>query len=598
MFGTRFVSPPLRPLVSVLASFAGAAAIAACSAGEDGASSEPRPPAEKSLSVLFEPSGSTFAESQTVTLSVEDPRAEVHYTLDGSVPTAGSPIYQAPIVLQASTRIRAQAIVPAADSEASVGGGGQRAGAGGHNGAGAAGTGGTSKSGGGTAGRGGAGGGAATDERRGAIASEAYLRVSADAAAFTSHLPIVVIHTFESGRLDPRGTEFVPATFMLLEPSSGSTALLGRGSFDSRIGIHVRGATSREFPKKQYAVEFRRDGDDTDQDRPLLGMPAESDWILSDPIPFDRAMVRNALAFALSNRIGRYAPRTRFVEAYLVDGGGDVQKSNFLGFYTAIEKIKRGRERVDVAELEDTDTTEPNVSGGFILAIDKGQNHFDAGGSPLQFVYPEPEAMGSAARRPQVDFIRRYIDDFVQAASARDFQQPSTGRHYSEFIDVDAWIDHNIINALTKNVDALRISTYFSKDRAGRLVAGPVWDFDRSLGTPYDDRATEPAEWKFAGSDGTDYFAEGWWRFLFADPMFKARYRTRFLALLDKELAPVELTRAVDTLVSQVGAAADRNFARWPDSPPRNGSYQAEVTLLKDFLHKRAAWIRDQLTRW
>ena len=149
-------------------------------------------------------------------------------------------------------------------------------------------------------------------------------------------------------------------------------------------------------------------------------------------------------------------------------------------------------------------------------------------------------------RRPQLDFIRTFIDGFGQAASAADFKHPSTGQHYSEFIDVDAWIDHNIINALTKNVDGLRFSAYFHKERGGRLAAGPVWDFDRSLGTPYDPRATEPEEWNADVVNATDYFNEGWWRLLFRDPDFRSRYRARFKALLNGEFSADNLDRIVD----------------------------------------------------
>lgn len=544
---------------------AGATTVLACSDGHDSQLREAAP-APESLRVVFEPSSGTFVGAQTVTLDVEHPGAEVHYTLDGSLPSASSPLYEAPLVLEASTRIRALAIATpagAADAKPSHPGGV----------------------------------GDAASEGRGAVASEAYLRLAENVAEFTSHLPVIVIHTFESGPLDPHSTEHAPATLMLFEPERGTTTLLGRARVESRIGIHVRGSTSREFVKKQFSVELREDGSDADLDRPLLGMPPDSDWVLSDPLPYDRSMVRNALAFALSQRIGRYAPRTRFVEVYLADADGDVRQQNFLGFYTLIEKIKRGRDRVDVEKL-DADDAPPRGDGGFILAIDKGDQHFEAGGKPLQFVYPEPELMLGAAQRSRVDYIQSYIDDFVQAASAPDHRHPASGRHYSELIDVDAWIDHHILNVLAKNVDALRISAYFSKDRAGRLVAGPIWDFDRSLGTPHDERAQAPAEWRRAGSNATDYFTEGWWRFLFEDPAFEARYRDRFLALLETELAPAELRRVLAGLVSQVGAAAERNFARWPDSPPRGGSYAVEVALLEDFLLERSAWIHEQLTHW
>jgi hypothetical protein len=512
--------------------------------------SSPRAQAN-SLTVLFSPGAGTFVGSETVTLSVPV-RADIHYTLDGSLPTVTSPLYQQPLTLENSTRLRAVAIGRGAGTAADAG-------------------------------------------LQGRVATEIYLRVDPDARSFTSHLPIILIHTFESGTLDSYGTEYVPAAVQVLEPKSGTSRIVGRAALDARVGIHVRGETSRNFPKKQYALELRADADDTDSAQPMLGLPSNSDWVLSDPIVYDRALIRNALAFALSNRIGRYAPRTRFAEVFMVDDGGDVRAGNFLGFFTLIEKIARDPERVNVSRLPESAARLPAMTGGFILRIDKGEPDFDAAGRWLQFVYPDPEEMRSPERKPQLDYISSFINSFGQAASAADFRHPSTGQHYSEFIDVDAWIDHNIINALTKNVDGLRFSAYFHKDRGGRLAAGPVWDFDRSLGTPYDPRATEPEEWKPPTFNATDYFNEGWWRLLFRDPDFRSRYRARFKALLNGEFSADNLDRIVDRMASEVGEAAVRNFRRWPQFPPRDNSHAAEVALLKDFLHRRVAWIKAQL---
>ena len=509
------------------------------------ASLESSPPAQaNSLAVLFSPTAGTFVGSETVTLSVQA-RADIHYTLDGSVPTVMSPVYRGAVTLDKSTRLRAVAIVPDAPA-------------------------------------------------RGPVATETYLRVDPDTQSFTSHLPIILIHTFESGALGPFGTEHVPAAIQVLEPTSGTSRIVGRAALDARIGIHVRGETSRNFPKKQYAIELRADADDTDSAQPMLGLPSHSDWVLSDPIVYDRALIRNALAFALSNRIGRYAPRTRFAEVFIVDDGGDVRAGNFLGFFTLIERIERDSRRVSVSSLPRSAASLPAISGGFILRIDKGTPDFNAAGRWLQFVYPNSEDMASPERGKQLDFITGFINDFGRAVSAADFKHPSTGQHYSQFIDVDAWIDHNIVNALTKNVDGLRFSAYFYKERGGRLAAGPVWDFDRSLGTPYDPRATEPEEWNQTWN-ASDYFNEGWWRLLFRDPDFQSRYRARFKALLNAEFSADNLDRIVDGMASEVGEAAGRNFRRWPQTPPLDNSYAAEIALLKDFLRRRVAWIKNQL---
>jgi hypothetical protein len=520
---------------------------------------ESSPPSQsEDLTVLFSPSAGTFVGSETVTLRV-DARADIHFTLDGSLPTVMSPVYRGPLALDKSTRLRAVAIRRGAAT------------------------------------RGSSGDATAAAALQGPVATEIYLRVDPDAQSFTSHLPIILIHTFESGTLDSFGTEHVPAALQVLEPSSGTSRIVGRAALDARIGIHVRGATSRKLPKKQYAIELRADDEDADSDQPMLGLPSNADWVLSDPVAYDRALIRNAVAFALSNRIGRYAPRTRFAEVFMVDDDGDVRAGSFLGFFTLIEKIERDPQRVNVSRLPASAASLPAITGGFIVRIDKGVPDFAAAGRWLQFVYPDPEDMSLPERRPQLDFIGTFIDGFGQAASAANFTHPSTGQHYSQFIDVDAWIDHHIINALAKNVDGLRFSAYFHKERGGRLAAGPVWDFDRSFGTPYDPRAVEPEEWKLTWSDATDYFNEGWWRLLFRDPDFRSRYQARFKALLDGEFSPDNLDRIVDTLAFAVGDAADRNFRRWTQFPPRDNSHGAEVALLKDFLRRRVAWVKTQL---
>src|SRR5688572_26152286 len=524
-----------RQLLLVLVLLAGSASL----------QSSPPVQASDSLTIRFTPSAGTFVGNERVTLSTQA-KADIHYTLDGSLPTAMSPVYRRPVTLDKSTRLRAIAIAPGGPT------------------------------------------------RGGPVATEIYLRVDPNAQRFTSHLPVILIHTFESGMLDPFGTDHVSAAIQVLEPISGTSRIVGRAALDARIGIHVRGQTSRNFPKKQYAVELRGDDGDADSDRPLLGLPANSDWVLSDSVFYDRSLIRNAVAYALSNRIGRYAPRTRFAEVFMVDDGGDVRAEHFLGFYTLIEKITRAPERVNVSRLPASSTSLPAMSGGYILRIDKGEPDFNAAGRWLQLVYPEPEDMVDPARKSQLDYIRTFIDGFGQAAGSANFRHPATGQHYSEFIDVDAWIDHNIVNALTKNVDGLRFSAYFHKERGGRLAAGPVWDFDRSMGTPYDFRTTDPEQWN-QSFNASDYFNEGWWRLLFRDPVFRSRYRARFSALLNKELSADNLDRVVDGMVTQVGDAADRNFRRWPQFAPRDNSHAAEIAQLKDFLRRRVAWIKTEL---
>jgi hypothetical protein len=476
---------------------------------------------------------------------VDTSAAQIHYTLDGSRPSATSPRYRGPIHIAQSTRLRAVAIAPAA--------------------------------------------GVGSLPMNGPIDAQTYVRVSSDAAELASHLPVVVIHTFDSGELDDDSDEpYVPARLQVYEPTGSSTNLVGRAALDTRIGIHIRGKSSRGFRKKQYAVELW-DADDEDLDLPLLGMPAHSDWVMSDPIEMDRSLIRNAFAYELSNRIGRYAPRTRFVEAFLIDGrhGDDLSMASFMGLFTVIEKIKRGADRLDLAKLGAEDLTEPAVSGGYILRLDPGDSDFEVAGQEVQFVYPRPEVIHVPEREPQIDYIRTFIADFDEAANAPGGVHPLSGKHYSEFIDEQSWIDHHIINALAKNPDGIHRSAYFYKPRNGKLAAGPVWDFDRTFGTREDDRATDPEGWRPS-------FEYPWWSPLFESAEFRERYRRRLLDLTQDELAPSALEVIIDRLALTIGAAAARNYDRWPEDAPEGG-HAAELTILKQFVRDRVAWLRSEM---
>ena len=78
-----------------------------------------------------------------------------------------------------------------------------------------------------------------------------------------------------------------------------------------------------------------------------FGLPEESDWILNARSRFDRSLMRNAFIYELSNQIGRYAVRTRFVELFKNDNGGNLSYSgDYDGVYTFMEKISRDRDRV------------------------------------------------------------------------------------------------------------------------------------------------------------------------------------------------------------------------------------------------------------
>ena len=77
------------------------------SSGGGGGGNEPPPPTPTAAAPAFSPAAGTYADSVTVRLSTGTQGGVIHYTLDGSVPSSSSPVYTAPVVLTATTTVKA-----------------------------------------------------------------------------------------------------------------------------------------------------------------------------------------------------------------------------------------------------------------------------------------------------------------------------------------------------------------------------------------------------------------------------------------------------------------------------------------------------------
>lgn len=140
--------------------------------------------------------------------------------------------------------------------------------------------------------------------------------------------------------------------------------------FETEMGIELRGSTSQFlFPQKPYSIQFY-DSAGQDFNVSVMGMPEEHDWILYAPYN-DKTCLRNVLSYELANRMGMYAPRTKYCELLL--------NGEYLGIYVWMEKIKRDRNRVDIARLNPQDTSGSELTGAYIFKIDKVNGLFTGG---------------------------------------------------------------------------------------------------------------------------------------------------------------------------------------------------------------------------
>lgn len=492
--------------------------------------------------VIFSQHGTTFNSNLNLDLglmgngNLED--IEIRYTDDGSIPDKSSSLYSGTLRITSGTTIRARSFGP---------------------------------------------GGAI-----GPIRSETYTRLSSDARTFSSNLPLLVLDT--NGRSSIPQSGWLSSTFSIFEPDeSGRTRFTSQPVFSSKAGIRVRGSSTAGRTKASLSLELW-DEFDEDKNASLLGMPSESDWILWGPYNFDPSLMRNPLVYELSNQAGRYAVRTRFVELFMNRDGDNLERSDYFGVYVLMEKISRDDDRVHIDKLFPEQNTLPEITGGYIFKIDRtdpGDSGFSAPGNRVLYVEPKEEDMELPENAAKREWVQRFFNDLVGSTTSRSRPVP----RYHEYLNVDASIDHHILNVLAYNVDALRLSTYMTLPRNGKLEFGPVWDFDRSQGST-DGRDSNPEQWRATSGDrGTDFFNYPWWRDLFEDLEFYQRYIDRWQELNANQWSKDNIVSVIDSMAAQLREAALRNEERWGRF---RFSYNMEINHLKSWYSRRIDFMNSQ----
>jgi len=509
--------------------------------------------------VEFTPPSGTFSGAIAVTLSTDQVGAELRYTTDGTPPTASSPLYDGtPIPVSRSTEIRVTIFS----------------------------------------------GGVATGSATGV-----YVATAIDVAV---DLPLVVLDVYGAGEPD---RETVDAALLVYDVP-GAT-LSGVPTVASHAGVHLRGNSSALFDKPPYRLELR-DVNDEDLDLPLLGMPAEADWVLRNPYA-DKALIRDAFFYGLAREMGLAAPRYAFCELYRNVDAGPLSADDYLGVYLVVETIKNQKHRLDLEQLEESDLTLPAISGGYIFKFE-----WQAAEEPivecaaathcwqdLEVADPVP------LMAEQEAWLAEHLTGFVNALFSDAFADPASG--YAAYIDVASFVDQVILNELGREMDAYVRSQFFHKDRDTKIFAGPIWDRDLTfdVGGYFGNRDLEGfmVQSQFDGGSSGGGFPTGggamtrtggndWFPRLLEDPGFQAQVNARWQSLRGGLLSDAALDARVASLTAPLAAAAARNFARWDILTtemvagifytPTEGTWEGQVAHLKDWMHQRVAWLDTQ----
>jgi hypothetical protein len=465
--------------------------------------------------VLFSMPGGLYTNAAiSVALSTLTPNATIRYTLDGTTPTAASPIYSAPLSVANSTVVKARVF--------------------------------------------------ATGLLPGRIVVQTYTMLASDVFAFSSNLPLVIIDTFGQGLAD---NIKIPASMVFIDTFRGRASLGDTPDAKVRAGIELRGSSSLGFPKNSMGFETR-DENTNDFKVSLLGMPAESDWVLYAPYT-DKTFINDFLAYELWDDMGHYSVRRRFVEVFRDTTGGRLTYGDYWGIYVLLEKIKIDNDRVDIPELNGGDNTPPNVTGGYIFKRDRFDgNEFTFnvpggtgfGGTTLGVEDPK----GAQITTAQKNYLVAWFTQVSAALSSPGWTNPVTG--YAAYIDADSFIDHYWMVEMPKQIDGYRLSNFYHKDRNGKLKEGPIWDWNLAFGNANYLEGGLTNNYYAPAVGDADYL---YYRRLFADPDFYQKHVDRWFALRTNIFATSNLLARVSAITNLLYEAQARDFLKWP----RLGSY-------------------------
>ena len=405
--------------------------------------------------------------------------------------------------------------------------------------------------------------------------------------AQTYDLPIVFIDT-KGECLDQNVTEKIPATMKVLDGATNNVADSAKGTrYD--IGIKVRGQSSAKFPKPGYSIEVR-DEKGEGMDVSLFGLPPADDWVLHGPY-VDKSMMRNALAHWLFRQAGHYSPRTRHFDLYI--------NGVYRGVYVLIEKIKRGKYRVNVSKLKETDISGDDVTGGYIWAFDKtGTN---TGGMGMEDInkegfstadglnvimhYPKKENL----QTQQQAYLKKYLEDLENL-----FKNGKNGSGYENYVDMTSALDYVLHEEVTNNSDSYWCSFFLHKpkdSKGGKVTLGPAWDFNLAMSNGGGMGSTSTDGWQIENPQkqgqggmmmmGGGLKAPNWLIGMWKDSHYQSELKKRWAELRSGVWHTKTMDVYLDSMKAYLTKAADRNFKRWPNLGQGSGQGDPDPEPMK-----------------
>ena len=301
--------------------------------------------------------------------------------------------------------------------------------------------------------------------------------------------------------------------------------------------------------------------------------------------------MRDVLAYELSNRLGQYASRSMYCEVVI---NGD-----YKGLYAFMEKIKPDKNRVDIETMDPTCNDYPEVTGGYITKADK-----TTGGDPVAWTMQDYGGGGWWGWSTYTDFIHHYPKPaditnaqdnyihgvFTDLASVANQHNTSTTSGIPSVIDIPSFVDFMMMAEYTSNVDVYSLSTFFHKDRMGKLRAGPIWDYNLAFGYDAFGNRSKYNVWQFNNEDNN---GPKFWKDLFDTDLFRCYLAKHWFELTEpgQPLNYDFVCNRIDEIDALITEAIPRDNERW-NQMQQHAQY---VNNMKNWLQQRINWLNQNI---
>lgn len=428
---------------------------------------------------------------------------------------------------------------------------------------------------------------------------------------FSGPLPVIIIHTNGQILDENPGRKDLVMNDQLVNVNnksprfSANLELYEKSPYDSKnsqiqpilqtdIIINTRGQSSLAYPKKQYTVRLIDDkGFKNPQE--ILKMSKHDKWVLNGMYS-DKSLMRNYIAYKMGRQTMEYSPNTKYVEVYIKTSDQQSEEEQYQGIYLLTEKIERDSNRV---AIDKNDDKYQDIS--YIMARDKIKagdlvlqsdwNKFEdeyviipKNVLKMRTVFTVSYPNKNNITDTQKQSITKSINDFEYALRATNFTDKREG--YNKYIETDSFVKYAMINEITKNIDGGEVSAYFYKNLGEKIKAGPVWDFDQSLGNTGILEVDEPTGFLMLDTI--------WYERLFQDEYFVQRYKAIYKRYRNTIWNDRNIDLLIDQALLELGPAIERNNARWYANYSME-DYKDEIDDIRVFLKTRLHWIDDNI---